>query len=53
MANSRGVPMERICFFGTFYQPDIRQLADEKRLVCFPWGNLIGRKRENIKFFVP
>jgi hypothetical protein len=29
-----------IASFGLFYQPDIRQLADEKRLKLFPLGRL-------------
>jgi hypothetical protein len=45
--------MGRIRSFDLFYPPGIRQLADEKRLICFPQGDLVGRKRENKEFFVP
>jgi hypothetical protein len=39
MANSRGVPMEHNRSFDLFYQPDIRQLADEKKEVYRAFAN--------------
>jgi hypothetical protein len=49
--NPRGVPMERMRYYALFYQPDIPQLADEKRLKLFSVGSTLSVENEKIKSF--
>jgi hypothetical protein len=48
---SRGVPMERNRSFGLFYQPDIRQLADENEIETVSRRETWSVENEKIKCF--